>query len=51
MKVSISSLFPEKDKGDVIFGSLKDQTKGVEGRGTWDGDTHGGIGRDQEPED
>ena len=50
MKVSVSSLFPEKGIGDAILGSLKDQAKGVEGRGTRVGETRGGIGSGREPD-
>ena len=51
MNVSVSSCLPEKGKGDVIFGSLKeDRAKGEDGSGTRDGETHGGVGNGQEPE-
>ena len=49
MKVLVSSLFPEKGIGDVILGSLKDQARGVDGRGTQVDETHGGIGNGCEP--
>ena len=47
--VFMSSCFPENGNSDVIFGSLKDQVKGVDGRGTQDEDTCGG-GSGREPE-
>ena len=51
MKVSVSSRFPEKGRGDAIFGSLKkDQAGGVDGSGTRDGETRGGVGNGREPE-
>ena len=44
MNVSVSSHFPENGKSDAIFGSLKNWIESVDGKGTQDGDTHGGIG-------
>ena len=44
IKVLVSSLFPENGIGDAIFGSLKDQAGGVDGMGTRDGETCGGVG-------
>ena len=45
MKVSVSSCLPEKERGDMIFESLKeDQVKGECGRGICDGDSPGGVG-------
>ena len=51
MNVSVSLHLLEKDKGDVIFGSLKeDRAKGDWGKWMCEGETHGGIGGRQEPE-
>ena len=47
----MSSHFPEKGRGDTIFGSLtKDRAGGVWGKGTCDGEKRGGIGSGREPE-
>ena len=49
--VSVSSCFPEKGRGDAIFGSLKkDRAGGVWGKGTCDGEKRGGVGSGREPE-
>ena len=51
INVSVSSHLPEKGKGDVIFGSLKEDRAGGEwGRGTCDGENWGGVGSGREPE-
>ena len=46
----VSSLFLENGIGDAIFGSLKDRAGVVDGMGTQDGETRGGIGNGREPE-
>ena len=51
MNVSVSLRFPEKGKGDAIFGSLKeDQAGGEYGKGICEGKNRGGVGSGREPE-
>ena len=50
IKVSVSSCFPENDRGEAIFGFLKIWAGDVDGRETQDGETCGGVGNGQEPE-
>ena len=51
INISVSSHFPEKGKGEAIFGSLnEDRAGGVCGRGMWDGENWGGVGSDREPD-
>ena len=49
MNVLASLRFPEKSKGNVIFGSLKEDWAGGEcGRGIFEGEKQGGVGSGQE---
>ena len=51
MNVSVSLCLPEKGRGDVIFGSLKeDWAKGECGRGICEGESRGGVDNGREPE-
>ena len=51
INVSVSSCFPEKGRGDAIFGSLnEDQAGGVWGKGTCEDEKQGGVGSRWEPD-